>query len=114
MTNWTFDKAANAGTLMLSGEVTIHHVSDLKTALLEAFDSVERVTVDVSAATAVDVAGVQLLCACRRFSSVRNKQMCLRLGDNTRFAGFLGEIGFPLSFICDHGENDKCVWASEN
>jgi len=109
MTNWTFDDETNTGTLMLSGELTIHHVSDLKISLAEALDSAEQVTVDVSATTAVDVAGVQLLCACHRFSRARDKQMCLRIGDNNRFADFLGDVGFPLSFICNHGENDKCV-----
>jgi len=112
MTNWSYDNGTNTGTLMLTGEVTIHHVSDLKISLVEAFDSAEQVTVDVSATTAVDVAGVQLLCACHRFSRSRSKKMCLRLGGNTRFANFLEDVGFPLGFICDHGENDKCIWAS--
>jgi anti-anti-sigma regulatory factor len=112
MTNWSFDNETNTGTLKLAGEVTVQHVSDLKASLVEAFENAEQVTVDVSATTAVDVAGVQILCACHRFSRSRGKKMCLRLGDNTRFADFLEEVGFPLGFICNHGEKDRCVWAS--
>ena len=112
MTNWSYDNVTKTGTLMLAGELTIHHVRDLKSSLVEAFDNAEQVMVDVSATTAVDVAGVQLLCACHRFSRTRGKKMCLRLGGNTRFADFLEEVGFPLEFICNHGEKDQCVWAS--
>ena len=112
MTNWTFDNETNSGTLMLSGEVTIHHVSHIKNSLVEAFASAEQVTIDVSTTTAVDVAGVQLLCACHRYSKARGKKMCLRLGDNSHFADFLGDVGFSLNFICNHGENDQCVWAT--
>jgi anti-anti-sigma regulatory factor len=109
MTNWSYDNETNTGTLLLAGEVTIQHVSDLKNSLVEAIESAGQVTVDVSATTAVDVAGVQLLYASRRFSTARGKKMCLRLGNNTRFADFLEEVGFPRDFICAHGENDKCV-----
>ena len=49
MTNWSYDNVTKTGTLMLAGELTIHHVSDLKISLVEAFDNAEQVTVDVSA-----------------------------------------------------------------
>ena len=107
MRNWSFDDATNIGTLTLQ-ELTISHVGEIKNSLLEAFDSAERVTVDVSSTTDVDVAGVQLLCACQRSSTAHGKKMCLRLGDNKRFADFLEEVGFHLNFICNHGEQDKC------
>jgi len=109
MTNWSYDNETGTGTLMLEGDVTIHRVNDLKSSLIEAFESAEQVTVDVSSTTAIDVAGVQLLCASHRFSRSRGKKMCLKLGDNIRFADFLEEVGVPLDFICSHGENDQCV-----
>ncbi len=114
MTNWSYDNETDAGTLTLQGDVTIHHVSDLKSSLIEAFESAGQVTVDVSSTTAVDVAGVQLLCASHRFSRSHGKKMCLKLGHNTRFSDFLEEVGVPLDFICSHGENDQCAWASGN
>ncbi len=110
MTNWSFDEENNAGTLSVEGDMTINYIGELKERLVEAFDSAERVTVDVSSATAVDVAGVQLLCACHRFSNGRGKKMCLRLGENAKFAQFLDEVGFVKDFICNHGDADKCLW----
>ena len=110
MTNWSFDAENDAGTLLVEGDMTINHIGDLKKRLVEAFDSAERETVDVSSATAVDVAGIQLLCACHRFSSGRGKKMCLRLGENAKFAQFLDEVGFTKDFICNHGDANECLW----
>ena len=77
MTNWSYNAATNSGTLTLQGELTIRSVGEIKHSLLEAFASAEQVTVDVSSTTDVDVAGVQLLCACQRSSTSRGKQMRL-------------------------------------
>ena len=109
MTSWSFDAKSNSGTLLVEGDMTINHVGDLKDRLVEAFGSAQRVTVDVSSATAIDVAGVQLLCASRRFSIGRGKKMCLRLGENAQFSQFLEEVGFAQDFICNHGNADKCL-----
>ena len=106
MTNWSYDKATKNGTLILEGEVTIQNVEDLKNALVDAINSAKQVTVDVSSTTAVDVAGVQLLCAGHRFSTSCGKKMDLCIGDNKRFADFLEEVGFHLSFICNHDEQE--------
>jgi anti-anti-sigma regulatory factor len=109
MTTWVFDPENNSGTLSVECDMTINHIGDLKDRLVEAFASAERVTVDVSLAADIDVAGVQLLCACHRFSSRRGKKMCLRLGENTRFAEFLDEVGFAQDFICNHGDANECL-----
>ena len=114
MTNWSFDPDNNSGTLLVEGDMTINHIGDLKSHLVEAFDNAERVTVDVSSATAIDVSGIQLLCACHRFSTGRGKMMCLRIGDNAQFAEFLDELGFAQDFICDHGSANGCIWNSNN
>ena len=100
MTNWQYNPEEKSGVLAFEGEMTIHHVSDIKERLLEAFSDAEQVTLDVSATTSVDVAGIQLLCACLRFSNSRGKKMNLLLGENTMFSEFLDEVGFSRDFIC--------------
>jgi anti-anti-sigma regulatory factor len=114
MTNWAFDPENNSGTLLVEGDMTISQIGVLKDRLVEAFAGADQVTVDVSVATAIDVAGVQLLCACHRFSVGRGKRMCLKLGENVQFAQFLGEVGFAQDFICSHGDANECLWTSEN
>ena len=114
MANWQYNPEAKSGTLALEGDMTISHVNDLKESLVEAFGDAEQVVVDVSATTSVDVAGIQLLCACHRFSTGRGKKMCLRLGDNVMFSDFLDEVGFSRDFICNHGEESECLWTVEH
>lgn len=109
MTTWSYDPDNKSGTLSVDGDMTINHIGDLKERLVEAFESAEKVIVDVSAATSVDVAGVQLLSACHRFSSGRGQKMCLRFGENGEFLQFLDEVGFSQDFICNHDESSQCL-----
>jgi anti-anti-sigma regulatory factor len=114
MTNWSFDPENNSGTLLFEGDMTINHIGELKDRLVEALDSAEQVTVDVSAATAIDVAGLQLLCACHRSSTERGKRMCLRIGGNVQFSQFLDETGFAQDFICNHDDVNEDHCNSQN
>jgi anti-anti-sigma regulatory factor len=114
MTKWSFDDEKKIGTLTIAGDMTINHIGGLMDSLLEAFSCAEQVIVDVSPTTGIDVAGLQLLSACQRFSFERGKQMCLRLGENTRFAQFLDEVGFARDFICNHGCAKQCPWPAAN
>lgn len=99
MTQWTYDAEHRSGLLVVEGDLTINQVAHYRERLLEAFAVADLVTVDVSAATAVDVAGLQLLWAARCFSADRDKQLSLRLEGNRRFLDFLDEVGFPRDFI---------------
>lgn len=109
MTNWQYDSEEKSGTLSFDSDMTIAHVAELKKRLVEAFNEAEQVVIDVSAATSVDVAGVQLLCACHRYSCQNGKQMCVELGENAMFASFLDEVGFSRSFVCNHGRDGHCL-----
>ena len=114
MTSWSYDPDEKSGTLLVEGDMTINHISALKDCLVEALEGAEQVVVDVSGTTAIDVAGVQLLCACHRFSRGRGKKMCLRVGENGEFQQFLDEVGFSQNFICSHGDSGQCLWVASN
>lgn len=109
MTNWSYNPDKNSGTLLVEGELTINHISALKDSLIEAFENAEQVVVDVSSTTGFDVAGIQLLTACQKFSDQRGKKMCLRVGGNEDFLHFLEDVGFSQDFICNHGDDDHCL-----
>ena len=114
MTNWKYDTDEKSGILSVEGDFTIAHVTDLKERLVEAFDAADEVTIDVSGATAVDVAGVQLLCACHSYSCKLGKVMCLELGENQAFSDFIDDVGFSRSFVCSKGGNDDCLWNQQH
>jgi anti-anti-sigma regulatory factor len=114
MTNWKYDTDDNSGVLSVDGDLTIAHVAEIKERLVAAFSDAETVTIDVSGSTALDVAGVQLLCACHSFSSKAGKSMQLELGDNQTFAAFLDEIGVSRSFVCNKGGDGECLWSNQH
>ncbi len=113
MTKWAFDPEQKSGILAIEGGLTIRSVGDLKQRLVEAFSEAEMVTVDVSTAEAVDVAGIQLLCACHRYSVGRGKEMSLYVGQNAVFESFIDETGFARNFVCSHGKDSHCLWAEQ-
>jgi ABC-type transporter Mla MlaB component len=112
MTNWKYDTDDKSGVLSVDGDMTIAHVSELKERLVEAFSDAETVTVDVSGSNALDVAGVQLLCACHSFSKKTGKSMQLEVGDNHVFTSFLDEVGFSRNFVCNKGGEGDCLWSN--
>lgn len=114
MENWTFDETSNSGVLSINEDLTISHVGTLKEKLVDAFSRAEKVTVDLSATAAVDVAGLQLLCACHRFCSAKGKTMCLKINENERFIDFLEEVGFSQDFLCTQGNAEECLWSTLN
>lgn len=111
MTTWIPCDGEDAGTLAITCDVTIQFVAELKTRLLECCADSARVTIDLSAAGAIDVAGLQLLCACHRYQAARGRRLRLDVGRNERFARFLVETGFARDFNCNHGGADGCLWA---
>lgn len=114
MTEWIYDSEEKSGTLSFAGDVTISQVAEIKERLIEAFNDAEQVVVDVSSATAIDVAGVQLLCACHRFSCQNGKKMCVELGDNKLVSNFLDEVGFSRNFVCNNGGEDNCILSASH
>ncbi|KAE8755334.1 STAS domain-containing protein [Paraburkholderia madseniana] len=61
------------GTVQLDGELTIYRVLELKDTLLVALRGVGALTVDLSAVTAIDSAGVQLLVAAQRMAAEKGQ-----------------------------------------
>lgn len=114
MTNWSLDDEKKSGVLSIAGDMTVDRAHDLKNRMLEAFACAERVTVDIPASMAVDVAGAQLLCASHRYAVGHGKKMELRFDHKSRFAEFLNESGFTRDFVCSHGKTCKCLWMSAN
>ncbi len=114
MLNWTYDEESMSGVLVVDEDMTIGNVGALKEQFVDAFERADNVIIDVSATASVDVAGLQLLCACHRFSSSKGKKMCLKLNDNERFLDFLEEVGFAQDFFCTHGDAEECLWSALN
>lgn len=66
-----------AGSLVLDGELTIQGAADLKALLLARLAKTGRLTVDLSAVTAIDLAAIQLLTAAARSAKARGGRLAI-------------------------------------
>lgn len=102
-----------AGILHLEGAATIEFGKQLHRALREALDRTQTLSVSVAKLTAIDVCGLQLLCAAHR-SALLNYQ-CLSLGRerSAAFAAQVRETGFHSAQpgTCLRAEGQTCLWA---
>ena len=96
--------------LKLSGELTVPNAAEFRSALLEALGRLDYLEIDLSPVTAVDIAGLQLLCAAHRTAVTQAKKIvllsasgCVDMAANN--AGFLCREG------CMTSPNEGCLWA---
>lgn len=93
------------------GELTIQRVVELKTELEQALDQTDRLQLDLSEATQIDMTCLQLLCAGHRTATRRNKQLILAgiepLLPMLREAGLARHIGCALD--CQR----SCLWMAQ-
>ncbi len=93
MTKWTLDEKTLQGELRLVDDLTVEGVAHFKEAMLQAFDEAEQVTLNLENVTNIDVAGLQIICACHQFSVAHDKHLLLQTGDNPVFAKIVEDTG---------------------
>lgn len=113
-THWTDDPEPGSGHLTLQGSLTIADVAEVRDQCLEAFArGTEQITLDISGLTAIDVAGVQLLCACHRFAAQHGQNMQLHTGDNGPFRTLTSQTGMARGTGCHPDRAEQCLWLSD-
>lgn len=91
------------------GELTIARVAELKEELSKALENSDRLLVDLSEATEIDSACLQLLCSAHRTAVRQGKEMSLR--GTEALAPILREAGFVRHIGCALDCNQSCIWA---
>lgn len=96
--------------LKLSGELTVPHAAQAKSVLLEALERLDYLEIDLSLVTAVDIAGLQLLCAAHKTAVTRGKRIvAMSASDYVDLAA--KEAGFLRHEGCITSPNEGCLWA---
>ena len=96
--------------LELSGELTVREARRLQALLGQGLGRRDRIEVDLSGATEVDIAGLQLMCAAHKSAAERGKQIVLRgvpecIGLTAKAAGF------RRLDACVACPEEACLWA---
>ena len=104
MMEWTVDSQTLQGELRLVGDLNIADVARFKEVMAQTLSEAEQVTLNLEQVASIDVAGLQILCACHRFGEAHQKRLLLQTGDNQVFAKVVEETGFTQWAIRSFGE----------
>ncbi|MBF0448521.1 MAG: STAS domain-containing protein [Magnetococcales bacterium] len=77
MIDFSMDDSGSAGTLTLSGDLTIQHATTLKETLLEGVSTAETMVINMEQVERIDLSTIQLLCAAHRALKKANKKIVL-------------------------------------
>ncbi len=100
-----------SGILKIVGEATVEHAEQIKQALLEGLNTVDRLQLDCEQVTELDFFAIQLFCSAHRTSVAWEKRLSFsggRAGHLQRAieaSGFSRHVGCAL---CPDGE--RCLW----
>lgn len=97
-------------TIKIECDLAIENVASLKVLLVASLKEKDRLIIDPSGITAVDVAGLQLLCSAHRSTLLTNKEFDLAGNIPEVFRQAVKDSGYARNEGCiSLGESD-CIW----
>ncbi len=100
----------NGGVLTIAGAVTVQRAAELKAVLVDALAKADRVAIDLSGVTDVDLCGLQLLCSAQRTASGSRKRLALVGPAPDVFRRAAADAGFCVRTGCGAEDPGKCPW----
>ncbi len=113
MTDCRLEANGNATILHLSGELMIDYAVRLRSILSDSLRTADRIEIDVSSVTGIDVSCLQLFCAAHKTAVSMNRSMHFLgvrspvLKQTARRVGWLRPAG------CMPDKGTECHWAEE-
>lgn len=108
----TFELSGETGTLTAGGSLTIEHAEELKAVIVEALASSAHLVVDLSAAEAIDLCCLQLLCSAHR-TAVKDGKSIVLANTGEVFADVVRETGYLRHVGCMPDSGHGCLWAGK-
>jgi anti-anti-sigma regulatory factor len=91
-------------------DLTIENVASLKAFLIASLKEGDRLIIDPSEVTAVDVAGLQLLCSAHRTALLTNKEFVLAGNITQVFRQAVKDSGYARNEGCMTLGESQCIW----
>ena len=94
----------------VEGELSVAGASELKNVLLEALETGEPAVADLSAVSAIDLAGLQLLCSAHR--TFRGRESSFEVSERSQAVRTTAaSAGFQMSSsVCPYRRDSDCLW----
>lgn len=96
--------------VVINGEMTIQNAEEIRNAMLKAFSDGERLILEMEKVTALDLTGLQLLCAAHRTSIVDKKHFSVNGIYSDAIKSVIMDAGFPRRNGCVGDIDKTCVW----
>ena len=96
--------------LCLEGELTVSNATALREGFLEALGQSDQVEIDLDEITAVDLAGLQLLCAAHRTAVAKGKTLTLKDTQVPALVQARAVSGFVFHRSCRFNPAGDCYW----
>ena len=96
--------------VQISGEMTVINACQARDALVDVFSAEERIRIDVHDITAIDLTGLQLLCAAHRAALAGSKTLVVTGGSNEQFVTAARAAGLLRHVGCKRDEKKTCIW----
>lgn len=97
--------------LSLEGELTVSNAAVLRERFLEALAQSEQVEIDLDGVSAVDLAGLQLLCSAHRTAVAQGKALTLKDGQVPALQQARAMSGFVFTRSCRFNPSADCFFA---
>lgn len=105
------EKGGKAGVLRLEGDITIQQAEELKENIIQGLGSVDKLYVDSSNVSAIDLSGLQLLCAAHRAAITLGKTFHLAEPVSSDLRRSAEAAGFARHTGCMLDAAKTCIWA---
>jgi len=100
----------NRDVLTIAGSVTVQRAVELKAILVDALAKADRVAIDLSRVTELDLCGLQLLCSAQRTASQARKRLALVGPVPDVFRRAAAEAGVCVRTGCGAEDPGRCPW----
>ena len=104
------DAREDGGVLAIAGALTIQRAGEVKALLADALARADRVAIDLSGVTEVDLCGLQLLCAAQRTASRAQKRLDPAGPAPDVFRRAALEAGVCVRSGCGADDSGGCPW----
>lgn len=108
--NFTTGASKEEGILTMDAELTLNNINNIKNEFGKAMKKARHLTVDVQAATLVDLTFLQLICAAHRTVLSEGKTLKFAGGLPAVFTKTIMENGFKRKTGCALNPNETCLW----
>ena len=102
----------NEVTVPLDGEITIQKASELKDLIWSHLQKCKVINFDAARITAIDVAGLQLLCSVHRTAQIRGGDAHILTPPLPYLKQVIKDAGFKRHRSCALDTKHSCLWTS--